>query len=159
MEVADSLSTGELDIPGPVTKIIAPSGKEVPFARKGADVHLLAMETGLYRVIAPNGESSVAINTPLLPTQRITATSAEAADVEGEPRRTGSWDLWRLLVLLAIVALWLEWRLYYSSRERQRTVEDREAPGNQPLQKSERELEEREESELRDPNFVDKVTK
>ncbi len=75
-EVADSLSTGELDIPGPVTRIIAPSGKEVPFARKGPDVHLLATETGLYRIVAPGGESSVAINPPLLPAQRITATPA-----------------------------------------------------------------------------------
>ena len=41
-EVADSLSTGEIDLPGPATKIVAPSGKEVPFARKGAEVHLLA---------------------------------------------------------------------------------------------------------------------
>jgi len=35
-EAADSLSTGEVDIPGPATKIVAPSGREVPFARKGA---------------------------------------------------------------------------------------------------------------------------
>ena len=36
-EVADSFSTGEIDLPGPASKIIAPSGKEVPFARKGAE--------------------------------------------------------------------------------------------------------------------------
>jgi len=32
-ESADSLSTGELDLPGPAARIIAPSGKEVSFAR------------------------------------------------------------------------------------------------------------------------------
>ena len=48
-ETADSLSTGELDLPGPATRIIAPSGKDVSFARKGPDVHLLATETGMYR--------------------------------------------------------------------------------------------------------------
>ena len=133
-EVADSLSTGELDLPGPVTRIVAPSGKDVPFARKGADVHLLATETGIYRVIAPGGETNVAVNTPLLPAQRMTVTPAEAAEVESEPFTAGSWDLWRWLVLLAIIALWLEWWLYYSSRERQRTAEMREVPGNQPLQ-------------------------
>jgi Ca-activated chloride channel family protein len=158
-EAADSLSTGELDIPGPVTRIIAPSGKELPFARKGSDVHLLATETGIYRIVAPGGETSIAINTPLLPAQRMTTTASEVAGVEREETQSGNWGLWRLLVLLAIVALWLEWWLYYSSRERQRTVEDRDAPGTQPLQKMDQELDEREESELSAPNVVAKVTK
>ena len=63
-EVADSLSTGELDLPGPATKIVSPSGKEVPFARKGADVHLLALETGTYRIVSPGGETTAAVNPP-----------------------------------------------------------------------------------------------
>ena len=67
---ADSLSTGEVDIPGPATKIIAPSGREVPFARKGANLHLLALETGTYRIVGPGGESNIAINPPALPAQR-----------------------------------------------------------------------------------------
>jgi Ca-activated chloride channel homolog len=78
-EVADSLSTGELDLPGPATKIVAPSGKEVPFARKGADIHLLALETGTYRIVSPSGETSVAVNPPALPAQRLQLTPAEAA--------------------------------------------------------------------------------
>ena len=76
---------------------------------------------------------------------------AETAGVEGEPLPPVSWDLWRWLVLLAIVALWLEWWLYYSSRERQRNAEIRETPASDALQKSDLELEEREESELRNP--------
>ena len=78
-EAADSLSTGELDLPGPATRIIAPSGKDVPFARKGPDVHLLATETGMYRLIAPNGETSVAVNTP----------AAACAAHEGDSTRNG----------------------------------------------------------------------
>jgi len=153
-EVADSLSTGEIDIPGPATKIVAPSGKEVPFARKGADIHLLALETGTYRIVSPGGETSLAVNPPVLPAQRLELTSAEAADVEREPLPPTTWDMWRWLVLLAIVALWLEWWLYYSAREKQRAAEVREAPGDQPLSEFDRDLEEQEESGFRNPNLV-----
>ena len=142
-EAADSLSTGELDLPGPATRIVAPSGKDVPFARKGADVHLLASETGMYRVIAPGGETAIAVNTPLLPAHRLKVTATEAAAVEREPLQPEGLNLWRWLVLLGIVALWLEWWLYYSARERQRTAEIRETPGDEPLQNVDRELEER----------------
>lgn len=161
-EVADSLSTGEIDLPGPVTRIIAPSGKDVPFARKGADIHWLALETGMYRIVAPGGETSMAVNPPALPAQRVQLTAAETAEVEREPLPPAAWDLWRWLVLLAIVALWLEWWLYYSARERQRTAEVREAPGDQQLPEPEpgpeaghdREPEEQQESGFRNPNFV-----
>jgi Ca-activated chloride channel homolog len=157
-EVADSLATGEIDLPGPATKIVAPSGKEVPFARKGADVHLLALETGMYRIVAPGGETSMAVNPPALPAQRVQLTAAEAAEVEREPLPPATWDLWRWLVLLAIVALWLEWWLYYLARERQRAAEVREAPGDQPLTEPEPELdrepEEQEESGFRNPNVL-----
>ena len=153
-EVADSFSTGEIDLPGPATKIIAPSGREVPFARKGADVHLLALETGMYRIVAPGGETSIAVNPPALPAQRVQLTAAEAAEVEREARPPAPWDMWRWLVLLAVVALWLEWRLYYSARERQRAAEVLEAPGDQAAPEIDRELEEQEESQFRNPNFV-----
>jgi len=153
-EVADSLSTGEIDLPGPATKIVAPSGKEVPFARQGADVHFLALETGMYRIVAPGGETSIAVNPPALPAERVQLTAAETAEVEREPLPPAAWDLWRWLVLLAIAALWLEWWLYYAARERQRAAEVREAPGDQPLPELDREPEELEESGFRNPNFV-----
>jgi hypothetical protein len=153
-EVADSLSTGEIDLPGPATKIVAPSGKEVPFARKGADIHLLALETGMYRIVSPGGETTVAVNPPPLPAQRLQLTSAEAAEVEREPLPPTTWDMWRWLVLLAIVALWLEWWLYYSAREKQRAAEVREAPGDLPLSEFDRDLEEREETAFRNSNLV-----
>jgi Ca-activated chloride channel family protein len=153
-EVADSLATGEIDLPGPATKIVAPSGKEVPFARKAADIHWLALETGMYRIVAPGGETSIAVNPPALPTQRVQLTAAEAAEVEREPLPLAAWVMWRWLVLLALVALWLEWWLYYAARERQRAAEVREAPGEQTLPELEREPEEQEESGFRNPNFV-----
>ena len=157
-EVADSLSTGEVDLPGPATKIIAPSGKEVPFARKGADVHLFASETGMYRIAAGGGETTVAINPPALPSERMQLTPPEAADIEGEPIPPAAWDMWRWLVLAAIVALWMEWWLFYAARERQRAAEVHDAPGDQPSPEPEDELElearPREESVVSKSKFV-----
>jgi len=153
-EAADSLSTGELDLPGPATKVVAPSGKEVPFAREGGNIHLLALETGTYRIAGPNGETNVAINTPELPAVQLQATPAEAAEAGGERLPPPTWDLWRWFVLLAIVALWLEWWFYYSARERQRTAEVLEAPSEQPSQNIDREPGEQEESRFRNPNLV-----
>jgi hypothetical protein len=153
-EIADSLSTGEIDLPGPATKIISPSGKEVPFARNGAAIHLLASETGMYRVVGPNSEASIAVNPPALPAQRVQLTAAETAEVEREPLPPATWDMWRWLLLLAIMALWLEWVLYYSAREKQRAAEARESPRDLPLQEFDREPEELEESDVRNPNVV-----
>ena len=153
-DVADSFSTGEIDLPGPASKIIAPSGKEVPFARQGADIHFLALETGMYRIVLPGGETDIAVNPPALPAQRVQPTLAEVAEVEKEFRPPAASDMWRWLVLLAIVALWLEWLLYYSARERQRVAEVHEPPADQPLPDLERELEEQEEAKYRNPNFV-----
>ena len=153
-EVADSLSTGEIDLPGPVVKIVAPSGREVPFARKGANVHWLASEAGAYRIVGPGGESSVTVNPPALPSERVQLTEAEAADVQGEPLPPTAWDLWRWLVLLAVVALWAEWWLYYTARERQRTSEAQNSTGEPPMEGLDLELEGREESSFRNSNFV-----
>jgi hypothetical protein len=154
-ESAQSLSTGELDLPGPATRIVAPSGRDVPFARKGQDVHLLATETGVYRVVSSNGETNVAVNTPLLPAQRMTLTPPETAGIESEPFQRPGGDLWRWLVLLGMVALWLEWWLYYSGRENRRAMEMRAAPVDVELQNTELDLERAaEESEDRKPNFV-----
>jgi hypothetical protein len=151
-EVSDSRSTGELDLPGPATRIIAPSGKDVSFARKGSEIHLLALETGMYRVIAPGGETNIAVNTPLLPARRLRVTPTEAAGLQREPFQPEQSSLWRWLVILGIVALWLEWWLYYSSRELQRTAEIPRVPGDEPLSReADRELEERKESESRSP--------
>jgi hypothetical protein len=153
-EAADSLSTGEIDQPGPATKILAPSGREVPFARKGAEVHWLATETGIYKIAGSGGETSVPVNPPALPEQRVQLTAAEAAEVEGESLPPATWDMWRWLVLLAIAALWLEWWLYYTAREKQRTLEATETPGEPAQSEIDVELEEREKSIFRSSNLV-----
>jgi Ca-activated chloride channel family protein len=157
-ESADSLSTGELDVPGPVTRIVAPSGRDVAFARKGADVHLLALETGIYRLTSPGGETTLAVNAPLLPDQQMTAASGEQAAVEREPAAPVSWDMWRWLVLLAMLALWAEWWLYYTSRERQRNAEIRQTPAATAPPEPDRELEDGEESGIRKPNVTSGIS-
>jgi hypothetical protein len=108
----------------------------------------------MYRIVGPGGETSMAINPPALPAQRVQLTAAETAEVEREPLPPASWDMWRWLVLLAVVALWLEWWLYYTARERQRAAEVQEAPGDQPTLEFDSDLEEQEESGFRNPNFV-----
>jgi hypothetical protein len=61
-------------------------------------------------------------------------------------------------VLLAAVALWLEWWLYYAARERQRAAEVRESPGDQPPPESKAGLdlepEELEKAVVRNPNLI-----
>jgi Ca-activated chloride channel homolog len=153
-ETANSLSTGELAVPGPATRIVSPSGRNVPFARKGGEVHLLATETGIYRVVGPNGETSVAVNTPLLPAQRMTLTSSESAEVYREPSQHAGWDIWRWLVILGIVALWLEWWLYYFTRERQRAAEVLETHGDDNFHDEDADLEKDEQFESHSEKLV-----
>jgi Ca-activated chloride channel family protein len=150
-EQAESHSTGELDLPGPANRIVAPSGRDVSFARKGAEVHLLALETGIYKIIGPGGETSVAVNTPLLPARRLKASTTETAGIQREPLQAEGSNLWRWLVILGIVALWLEWWLYYSSRELQRSSEVQHMPTDEPLRSMDQELEAQKESESRSP--------
>jgi hypothetical protein len=154
-ESVDSVSAGEVDLPGPATRIVAPSGKDVPFARNGSNVHLLATETGMYRVIAPSGETSFAVNTPLLPDQRLIATPTELADAAPEPGQQAPWDFWRWLVLLAIVALWLEWWLFYRGREIHRGMEMKPLPGDGELPEADEDYDRTPApSEARKPNLV-----
>jgi hypothetical protein len=110
----------------------------------------------MYRVTAPGGETNFAVNPPALPTDRVQLTTAEAAGIEGEQLPPTSWDLWRWLVLLAIVTLWLEWWLYYSAREKQRAAEVLEAPADSPQLEFDRKLEEEEESAFRNRNVVNR---
>ncbi len=122
-ELPGSLDVGEIDLPGPIARIFAPSGKEVPFAISGDDAHWIARETGLYRVITPDGETIVAVNIPQLPTHRLEATPSEAAAPEPEPVPQPALDLWRWLLALALIPLWLEWWLYYSGARKRRVAE------------------------------------
>jgi hypothetical protein len=98
------------------------------------------------------------VNPPPLPTQQVQLTPAESAGIEGEPLPPATWDMWRWLMMLAVVALWAEWLLYYAARERQRAAEVREVPGDQPPPNSETvldlEQDERGASAIRNPNLV-----
>jgi len=128
-EMPDSFFVGELDLPGPVNRIIAPSGKDVPFALVGSEVHLLATEPGMYRVIAAGGESGIAVNTPALPAQRMSVSPVEAAAPDLESFEGVRQEVWGLLVALAIVALWLEWWIYYSESKKRELEESRKYSG------------------------------
>jgi hypothetical protein len=122
-DMSDSLSTGELDLPGSATRILSPSGADVPFARIGSSLHLLALDAGLYRVIGPNRATTFAVNAPpLLPSQRIMPTATESASISGESLPYQGTYLWQWLVLLAMVALWAEWWLFYSHRVNRRAA-------------------------------------
>jgi hypothetical protein len=155
-DVSGSLAAGELVVPGPATRIVAPSGKDVPFARKGTDVHLLALETGMYRLLGPDRETSIAVSTPpLLPSRRLTPNAAESAAVELETVPAGGPTLWRWFVALAMVVLWLEWLLFYSSRVNRQVALGRQttvtSEGRHEVPASERSLQS---PEVRDPNFI-----
>ncbi|HVB58826.1 MAG TPA: BatA domain-containing protein [Candidatus Acidoferrales bacterium] len=116
-DVASVLSAGELDLPGPVVRIVGPSGQDVPFARNGSGAHLLALDTGAYRVVGPNGATTFEVNAPaLLPFQRLNPTSLETAPVAPEVIPNKGRDLWQWLVALAMIALWTEWWLFYRER-------------------------------------------
>ena len=126
----DSLSTGELDLPGPATRIIGPSGRDIPFARNALGVHLLALDTGAYRVVGVNGATTVEVNAPpFLPSLRIKPEAAETLPVEPEAIQNRIQDLWPWLVALAMIALWAEWWLFYWKRLNQTPAGDEQSSG------------------------------
>ena len=115
-DVSDSLAAGELDLPGPATRIVSPTGRDLPFARNGSNVHLLALDTGLYHVTGLNYAATYAVNAPvLLPSRRFAATPSENAGIAFEVMPGPGRYLWSWLTLLAMVALWAEWWLFYKS--------------------------------------------
>ena len=123
-DVSDSLFAGELDLPGPASRVIGPSGTDVAFARNGSNLHIVALDTGLYRVIGANRNSTFAVNAPpVLPSERVEPSAAEQAGIQTEMIPYQGNYLWRTLALLAIVALWAEWWLFYSARINRQAVQ------------------------------------
>ena len=151
-DISNSLSAGELDLQGYATRIAAPSGAEVPFARNGSRLHLLALDAGLYHAISPNRSIAFAVNAPpLLPSQRFSPNAAESAPVPGESVPYQGTYLWQWFVLLAMVALWAEWLLFYSHRVNRRAVliQHAELQGNaSPAEHG------AQKNEALDPNFI-----
>ncbi len=79
------------------------------------ELHLLALQAGVYRVAGTGGERRIAFNIPPLPAQRWKAGAAEKARLEASPLEDTGRDLWRWLVLLSLIPLWVEWRLFHRS--------------------------------------------
>jgi hypothetical protein len=117
-EQGDFLAAGAVDLPQPISRVVAPSGREVLFAGDDSSIHFFAGESGLYRITSAGQNVQVPVNVPPLPTVRITSTSAEAAPLSPQPVAIEQQELWRRLVVLALVALWLEWRFFYFRRDK-----------------------------------------
>jgi hypothetical protein len=94
------------------------------------------------------------VNPPALPAERVQLTASEVEDVASEPLPPAAWSMWRWLVVLAVVALWLEWWLYYSAREEQRAAEAEQLHGDLPRSEFDAELEEKDEPRFRSADFV-----
>jgi hypothetical protein len=151
-DTSNSLSAGEIELPGPATRIISPTGVELPFARAGGSIHVLALDAGLYRVIAPNRTTTFAVNAPpLLPSERFSPTAAESSPVPGESVPYQGIYLWHWLVLLAMVALWAEWALFYSQRVNRRAVSIQHAELQVPAP---HDGNDGQKEEALDPNFI-----
>jgi Aerotolerance regulator N-terminal len=113
-DAVDSLSAGELDLPGPAIRIAGPSGRDVPFARNGSNAHFLALDTGAYHVFGPSGATTFEVNAPArLPSLRLRPTALEIAPVAAEAIPDQGQDLWKWLVTLGMIPLWAEWWLFY----------------------------------------------
>jgi Aerotolerance regulator N-terminal len=116
-EQGEFLTAGSIDLPLALSRVVAPSGRDVLFAGDEASAHFFAAESGLYRVIASGQSLDVPVNVPVLPTIRMAPTVAESAPLEPQPIAIAQHELWRWLVILALIALWLEWRFFYFRRE------------------------------------------
>lgn len=116
-ETADPVATGEARLvpPSGASRVFSPAGAELPFARSEDELHLLALQAGVYRVAGTGGERRIAFNIPPLPAQRWKAGAAEKARLEASPLEDTGRDLWRWLVLLSLIPLWVEWRLFHRS--------------------------------------------
>jgi hypothetical protein len=116
-ERGDYLAAGPVDLPQPISRVVAPSGREVLFAGDDSSIHFFAGESGLYRITSAGQTVEVPVNVPQLPTVRIVPTTSEAAPLAPQPVPIERQELWRWFVALALIALWLEWRFFYFRRE------------------------------------------
>ena len=110
--------SGGIDLPESVSRIVAPSGREIFFAGGALDTYFFAPESGVYTIAAGNRSYSLPVNVPPLPTIRWVPMSSEIGSLPAEPTAIQQRELWRWLIALALVALWLEWMLFYFRRVR-----------------------------------------
>lgn len=117
-ERGDFLTAGSVDLDLPLSRIVAPSGRDVLFAGDESSVHFFADESGIYHITSAGQALDVPVNVPPLSSIRMAPSAAEAAPLAAQPVAIARQELWRLLVVLALIALWLEWRLFYFRRDR-----------------------------------------
>jgi hypothetical protein len=122
-EQGEFLTAGSIDLPLVLSRVVAPSGRDVLFAGDELRAHFFGAESGLYRVVASGQSLSVPVNVPPLPTIRMAPTVAESAPLEPQPIAIAQHELWRLLIVLALIALWVEWLLFYFRRENAQELE------------------------------------
>ena len=121
-EQGEFLTAGSVDLPVALSRVTAPSGRDILFATDDVSTHFIGSESGLYRVTDGNQTLEVPVNVPLLPTDRMTPMGGEAAPLGAQPIPMEQQELWRWLVALALIALWLEWRLFYYRREKAQPI-------------------------------------
>ncbi len=109
-DTSDPVTAGEAALPadGSPVRVYTPAGQEMPFARQGDQLHLLLFYSGLYRVRSAEGERKIAVNIPPLPGDRWRPGGAESAVLEKRGFGSAGSELWRWLLLLAMLPLWAE---------------------------------------------------
>jgi hypothetical protein len=119
--VVASAVPGNLDITGAFVKVADPASNPVPVRSSARGVQFFAPTTGLYRLSGEQGERRMAVNAPPLPMRRW-EPAVGAQDARSAPLPTPSGEWWKWLVLLAVVALWMEWILFYPGAKLSRTL-------------------------------------
>jgi hypothetical protein len=92
---------------------VDPASNSLPFLASAQGVQFFAPTTGFYRLVHGKQERILAVDAPPLPTQQWQprADELESSTAAVSPTQSDNW--WKWLVLLAMVALWVEWRLFY----------------------------------------------
>jgi hypothetical protein len=116
--VIASAVPGNLYVPGAADKVVD-HASNVPFLPSAQGVQFFAATTGLYHLVRGNGDRIVAVNAPPLPMQRWEPSADELDFGPVAVRQPLSDSWWKWLVLLAVLALWVEWRLFYSRDRRE----------------------------------------
>jgi hypothetical protein len=106
---------GAMTIPASVNAITGPRNEVPAFTSSQNGAYLLARQTGAYRIQTPQRASVIGVNAPPLPIHRWQPLTQQLASPGSTGWRTANRELWRWLVLLAMIALWLEWRFFYAN--------------------------------------------
>ena len=109
----DSAVPGNLYVSGEFDKVVDPASNSLPFLTSAQGVQFFAPTTGFYRLVHGKQERILVVDAPPLPMQRWQPSADELDSSIVGVSRSQSDNWWKWLVLLAMVALWVEWRLFY----------------------------------------------